>query len=227
MHMRISCLLGLAAILTCGCSVGAKQRLISTALSSDSARPEYLEATLRVMDQHPGYVDELFQVARKHPRTMDRFLANAAADLDDPTLARQTAAHLARHPEAITEVFTRTLDEARDKTEVRDAIGAAIDARRDVAVQMITDDADRAEKLLDATVDRLPDSEAARQAFLQVMQTRAPELLALIADDPATLRAMLLAALPAGLAGSLEVVELPGEASGGRPGAAPRSAPAR
>lgn len=215
--MRISCLACLAALLSCGCSVGMKQRLIETALSSDSARPEYLEATLRVTDEHPDYVDELFRLARKHPRTMDRFLQNAAADLDDPALAKQTAAHLARHPLAITEVFTRTLDEARTSDAVKDSIGAAIDARREVAVQVILKDAERARTLLEATVDRLPESEAARRAFLGVMQARAPELLALIADDPATLQAMLRAALPPGLEGVLEVIELPG------PRASPRS----
>lgn len=214
--MRVSCLVGLAALLSCGCSVGMKQRLIETALSSDSARPEYLEATLRVMDAHPGYVDELFRMARRHPRTLDRVLANAAADLDEPELARQTAAHLACHPQAITEVFTRTLDEARASDAVKDAIGAAIDARREVAVQVILKDAERARGLLEATVDRLPESEVARRAFLEVMQARAPELLALIADDPATLQAMLRAALPPGLEGVLEVIELPGRRAGSK-----------
>jgi hypothetical protein len=205
--MRISCSVALAGLLACGCSVGAKQRLIATALEGDGARAEYLEATLQVLDDNPAYVDELFRLAREHPRTLQRFLANAAAGLRDPDLASMTARQLVENPPGLTEVFIRTLDEAEGRPAAEEAIAAAIAARSATAAGVITRDAEVAEGLLNATVDLLPDRAAARRAFLAVMRARAPELLPLVVSDPETLRAMLRGALSAGLHAPLALLE--------------------
>jgi hypothetical protein len=189
----------LATILLCGCGVGAKQRIIATAIDGDSARAEYLEASLRVFDEHPEYVDELFRLARRHPAAMDRFVASAVADLDERRLAELTAGYLARNPPALEEILIRTLDAAEDRPAARAAIGRAIAARRSIAAGIITDDARGAESTLLATVDLLADKPAARRAFLRVMEARAPELAALIAANPPALRAMMRAVFSAGL----------------------------
>lgn len=183
----------------CGCSVGAKRQLIATAIDEDASRAEYLEASLRVFDAHPEYVDELFRLARRHPVTMGRFMASAAADLEDRRLAALTAGYLVRNPRGLEEVLIRTLEASLDQPSARAAIGRAIAARRAIAVEIITDDDRSAEALLLATVDLLAEKPAARLAFLRTMEARAPELAALVAANPRTLRAMMRAVFSAGL----------------------------
>lgn len=183
-----------------------KQRLVATALDGDAARAEYLEAALRVLDEHPEYVDELFRLAReRHPASLDQFVASAVADLHDRSLADLAAGHLARNPASVEEILIRTLEAAEGRPAARAAVGRAIAARREIAAAIITDDARRAEALLLATVDLLASKQAARQALLGVIRARARELTGLIARDPAAFRAMLRAILAADFGGPIEV----------------------
>lgn len=191
----------LAAACSVGCTVGAKQDLVDTALEADDARAEYLEATLRVLDKNPAYVDELFGLAMKHPRTLDRFLANAGARLDDEELARMTAKHIATNPEGLRVILEQTLEAAKDDPAARAAIAQAIAARRAIATDIITDDARVAEAILEATIDRLADKPEARLAFLRALQDRAPAIAQLVANNPKTLRALMKALLDVGLGG--------------------------
>ena len=187
-----------------------KQRLIETAMEGNGARAEYLEAALRVFDEHPEYVDELFRLARaQHPVALDRFVGDAVRDLHDRKLAELAAGYLARSPSSLEEILIRTLEASEGLPAARAATGRAIAARRRIAAGIITDDAGRAEALLLATVDRLADKRTARQALLRVMQARARELVGLITRDPAALRAMLRAIVGADLGAP---IELPAEA---------------
>lgn len=140
--MRISCCLALAALLATGCGVGAKQRLIATALDDDEARAEYLEASLRVLDQHPEYVDEMFRMAREHPETLERFIASATAEMEDPEIAQITAEHLVENPPGLLEVFVRTLDEALEsKSErPRQAVLRVLEARAPELAELVARD---------------------------------------------------------------------------------------
>lgn len=199
--------LSLVALLICGgCGTTPKKELIETALDADQSRPEYFEATLRVLDENPTYVDELFRQALEHPRTLDRFLANAAEHLHEDQLAQMTARHLVKHPDSLHEVLIQTLDAARADPVARATIAQTMAERAQLAAGIITDDADHAEVVLEATINTLQDRPQARLAFLTVMQRRAPEIARLIAHNPRTLRAMMKAVLEVGAEESKELV---------------------
>jgi hypothetical protein len=205
--MRSSHALSLvAALLLCGCGTTPKKEAIATALDVDAARPELFEATLRVLDENPTYVDELFRQAMRHPRTMDRFLANAAAHLDDEQLAQMTARNLVQNPAGLHEVLIQTLDAARADPDARASIARAIAERSQLAAGIITDDAEHAEAVLEATINTLLDKPQARLAFLTVMQRRTPEIARIIANNPKTLRSMMKAVLEVGAQESKELV---------------------
>lgn len=63
-----------AAILVTGCGAGLKEDLSAEGLDDPDDRTEQ---------------------AKRHPRTLDRFIANAARDLEEDELAKPTARHLA------------------------------------------------------------------------------------------------------------------------------------
>jgi len=198
MRTRHALSLTLAALLLCGCGVGAKKDAIATALDADGSRAEYFEATLRVLDENPAYVDELFRQARKHPRTLERFLASAAANLHEEELARMTARSLAKSPAAMRQVIIQTMDAVKNDRAARLALARAMAARREVIVDVLTDDVGATASMLDATIDALADKPEAREAFLLAMQRRAPELAGLIVQNPEALGAMMKAVLEAG-----------------------------
>ena len=194
----VACLVAALA----GCGVSGKKAVLSTALDPHGQRDQYLEATLRVLDEHPEYVDELFVKAKKHPKTLDRFLEAAARDLHEDELAKLTAAHLVRHPDGLERILVRTMDAAKDDPAARAAIAKAIEERSDVATDVITDNPAAVKASLAGTVDHIADKPESRVAFLVAMQDESPELARMLAHNPKTLRVILKAFLEVGIQGS-------------------------
>src|SRR4051794_27683332 len=74
--------IGLLVVTLTGCGASQKAAVVDAVAKSPDQRRSSFEATLRVLDQHPEYVDELYRQTRQHPPTLNRFLANAARDLE-------------------------------------------------------------------------------------------------------------------------------------------------
>lgn len=178
-----------------GCSITQKKSVLETAFSETDRRHEYFEATLRVLDQNPDYVDEFFAQAKAHPRTLDRFVAATARDLHDTRLAKMTAQHLVANPASLKQVLVQTLMAAKPNAKARRAIAAAIEAKIDIATDLISDRPSAVAASLEATVNAIADKPEARAAFLAAMQRSSPTIARYLAADPETLKVMTRALL--------------------------------
>jgi hypothetical protein len=181
------------------CGTGTKEQLLKTAFDSDATRHDLFEANLRVLDDNPRYVDEFFAHALKHPKTLDRFAANQARELDDPALARITARHLVNHPGAVRMVLLQTLDVAKGVPEARAAIGVAMEERAALASDIVTDRPSALSAILEAAVADVTRKPEARIAFLASMQRVSPTLAKMLAANPKTMRAMIREFLRVGM----------------------------
>jgi hypothetical protein len=182
-----------------GCSTGVKTRVMRTALDDRESRQEWLDATLRVLDENPEYVDEFYAQARSHRGTLDRFIENAARDLDQEWLATLTARHLANNPESLRRVLIAALDEARDDRAVRDAVAQAIAERQQTSQQITLENPELIQKSLAQTLEAARDDEPVRRAILSTLGENVELSAELISQDPelvyATLRATVGAVL--------------------------------
>lgn len=196
-NVRRGALAALALLLAC--TIGQKRAAIEkTTEGKPGTRHDLFEATLRVLDDHPEFVDEFFQLARKHPLTLDRFLDDTAAALDEPGLAKKTAAALAAHPAALKQILERTLDAAKDHPKAQDAIAAAMIARPALAARAIATRPEAVQRVSEATIDAVANDPAARDAFLAGMRSRSAEVAAILASDPKTALVVLGAFLKPG-----------------------------
>ena len=112
----------LVAILGFSCTTKQKTSITDHAFDDDGRRKELMEATLRVLDEHPAYVDEFYEMAKRHHVTLDRFLADTAADLHDPALAKRVAVQLVAHPKGLHQIMISTLDAAQGNRKAMTAI---------------------------------------------------------------------------------------------------------
>src|SRR5205823_4406550 len=106
--------------------------------SSEASRKSTFEATLRVLDENPTYVDELFAQAMRHPRTLDRFVADTSARLDEPELSNLTARHLAEQPAALEQILVATQEAAQSEPKAQAAIARAIERRAKLGAAAIS-----------------------------------------------------------------------------------------
>jgi hypothetical protein len=139
MHRTLGscCTLAVATALL-ACSASQKQAAVETAVDDPDRRRETFEATLRMLDRHPEYVDEFFQQALAHPATLDRFVKDTVARLDERELATKVAAELAARPASLHRILVETLDAAAPRPDAQAAIGRAIADRPVQAARAIS-----------------------------------------------------------------------------------------
>lgn len=109
----------LVLIFMVGCGPARQKPAINAALSNAELRPSTFEATARSLDEHPNWIDEFYKVARKHPKLMHRFLQNAARDLREEALARETGELLSENPDSLQQVLIATVDASKNKPKAR------------------------------------------------------------------------------------------------------------
>jgi hypothetical protein len=187
-----------AILLLIGCGASSQKPGIDAAMDNDALRRESFEATLRVLDEHPDYVDELFAATLKHPRTLDRFLANTARGLEKESLARPTAAHLARYPKGLKQILIANLDEISDDPAALDAVAQAMAQRPQIAAMAIAQRQEALRVTMSALIDEVMKNAKARKAFLASLQEKSPQLAQLIANNPEVLGTMIEALAAAG-----------------------------
>ena len=182
-----------ALSLSIGCSASTEKPAVSLIMAGDDSRAASLEATARVLDEHPAYVDEFFVVAQKHPRLLERFLQNAAAQMEDPGFSKQVAAHLAEHPAAIREVMKATVDASMKRVPARIELARSIGERAAELADILTDSPHATRVITEAQADAMMKKEGAKKALLAAMRSRAAEFAAVLVYDPETLHVMLTA----------------------------------
>jgi hypothetical protein len=203
---RIGFLLAALIATSSACGIGAKRAILAEALDDRDDRAEYFEAILRILDENPEYVDQFFVQARDHEPTLDRFIRNAAHNLDEQALAEMTAKHLANNPEGLRKILIESLEAAKDKPEARKAIASAIGTKVDLSTDILTDDPNVVRETLLATVRHVAKKRESRRAFVQAMYGASPTLAGILANNP-TLLAKMFDELTAQLKGRPEAVE--------------------
>lgn len=193
--MRKSALLLLLSLSSSGasCSAGAQKPAISGALENESMRRESFEATLRVLDEHPEYVDEFFATARRHPRTLDRFMKNAASELERDEFARLVAKRLTESPRGLKQVLIATLDEASDEPAALQAISEAMAERPQLAAIVVVQSDASLRRTLRALLLEVLKNPEARRSFLAGLAENSDSLAQVIAPNPDVLRALVAA----------------------------------
>ncbi len=198
-----------AASVAIACAASSQKPAVDAALSNDALRPESLEATLRVLDQHPEYVDELFALTLKHPKTLDRFLQNTARKLSDDALSRLTARRLADHPEGLRQILIATLDEVSDEPAPLGAVSEAIRERPQIAAMVLVQHDESVRRTLKALMSEVGKNRDARRSFLLGVQENSVAMAAVIAQDPNVMASLLRAFGKVGLkAGKTELEAL-------------------
>jgi hypothetical protein len=176
-----------------GCSAGTQKPVISGAIEHDSARREAFEATLRVLDEHPEYVDEFFAAARHHPRTLDRFMKNAASELERDEFARLVAKRLTESPQGLKRVLIASLDEASDEPAALLAISEAMAERPQLAAIVVAQTDASLRRTLRALLLEVLKNPQARRAFLAGLAENSDPLAQIVAPNPEVLRALVQA----------------------------------
>jgi hypothetical protein len=175
--------LALPLVAVLACTVGQKKSAVLGATSDAGRRRDLFEATLRALDEKPEYVDEFFRLALHHRPTLERFIENTAATLDEKPLAGMTAAALVRHPAGLREILVQTLDAAKD-AGARRAIAKAIAERPKEAARAMAERPDTIEQATRATVDAIAARPEVQGAFLSAMRARQDAVARLITAEP-------------------------------------------
>jgi hypothetical protein len=183
----------LLLLLAAACGTGGKERLLRTALHGDDSRREWLEATLRVLDDHPEYIDELYVAARGHERVLGRFTENMARDLHDEKLARMMARYFTRHPSSLRQVMIAALDEAREDRAAREAIAQGIQERGDVVLKITLEHPEMASQSLRDLLDGAESNEPLARTIAEALSEKADLAANLITDHPDLVYGMLRA----------------------------------
>ena len=187
------CLTGVFVCWLCGCSAAAQKPVLQTAWGDASVRHDSFDATLRVLDEHPEYVHEFLGQALQHPVALNAFLEDTATRLEEDSLARATAKHLAVHPKGLKQVLIATLDAVSDQPAGEDGAAQAMAARPQLAAIVITQREDALRPTLHQLVLEVSKNERARRWFLQGMAENSDELTRLVANDPEVLKAFVKA----------------------------------
>jgi hypothetical protein len=193
MRKRALLLLSVLSLSGASCSAGAQKPAISGALESESMRRESFEATLRILDEHPEYVDEFFAAARRHPRTLDRFMKNAASELERDQFARLVAKRLTESPRGLRQVLIATLDEASDEPAALQAISQAMVERPQLAAIVVVQSDASLRRTLRALLLEVLKNPEARRSFLAGLAENSDSLAQVIAPNPDVLRALVAA----------------------------------
>lgn len=200
-----------------GCSVVAcgaapTKDTVKTALDAMSReqRIESFEAAASALAVRPKYVDELYRVARANPLTMNRFLYNAARDLDDLALARETVRLLIQNPESLRVVMATLLEAIAGCDGDGDACDAVIEViseKRYILGDLLSDYPDELVKVLNASLEQIAKKPRARTGLRSSMRYSASVVAPILVEDPKTLSILTQAMLDAGLSGS-EVLKI-------------------
>jgi hypothetical protein len=156
-------------------------------------RRESFEATLRILDEHPEYVDEFFAAARRHPRTLDRFMKNAASELERDQFARLVAKRLTESPRGLRQVLIATLDEASDEPAALQAISEAMAERPQLAAIVVVQSDASLRRTLRALLLEVLKNPEARRSFLAGLAENSEPLAQIVAPNPEVLRALVAA----------------------------------
>jgi hypothetical protein len=188
MSQRALCAAGAFAFLAtaAACSTATKQKAAETTLTSVSAaeRKDTFEATARMLDDHPEFVGELYQVMRRHPRSLEPFLANATADMEDNAWLNETLAKLlASHPVSLERILTANMDAIPREPEARAAMRRAMAAKAPAAVDVLTDEPTALAAFVEATLAAVEKKPAAREAVLAAVKKNRKRLLAVMLAD--------------------------------------------
>jgi hypothetical protein len=194
-------------LLTLGCSASAQKPAVDTALKNDQTRHEAFEATLRVLDEHPEYVPEFLEIAQHHESALEAILDDTALRLQEDGLARRTANHLAKYPDAIKQVLIAVLDRISGEPAALAGAAQAMAARPQVAAIVITQREDAVRSTLHALVVEVSKNSKARQWFLRGMAENSSQLTAIIAEDPEVLGAFAKAVVAVGAAKGKQAVK--------------------
>ncbi|HET9953660.1 MAG TPA: hypothetical protein VFQ61_04115 [Polyangiaceae bacterium] len=197
----------LASLLLVACSASTQKPALDTALDNPQLRHESLEATLRVTDEHPEYVDELFALTLKHPKTLDRFLQNTAAGLEQDELSRQTARRLVERPAGLKQVLIATLDAASDKPASLGAAAEAMQERPQLAAMVVTQREETLRAVMRELMKEVSKNRRARLAFLASVQENSAAMAAILAPNPEVLASLLKAFGKLGLSHGKEELE--------------------
>ena len=162
-------------------------------MKNDSLRRESLEATLRVLDEHPEYVDEFFVAARRHPLTLDRFMKNAANELERDEFARLVAKRLTTSPKALKQVLIASLDEASDDPAALRAMAEAMAERPQLAAIVVVQTDASLRQTLHALLLEVLKNPAARRSFLAGLAENSDPLARILAPNPDVLHALVKA----------------------------------
>jgi hypothetical protein len=176
-----------------GCSAGAQKPAIATALNNDKLRPQALEATLRVLDEHPTYVDEFLTAARKHPATLDRLLRDTAHELERDEFARFTAQRLVLDPAGVKQTLITMLDAGSDKPAVLHAMSEAMAARPQLSAIVVVQSDATVRSTLHALMLEVAKNPEARRSFLTAISENADVMAQILAPNPAVMAVLLKA----------------------------------
>ena len=174
------------------CSIGQKKQAAESAFDamSEQERLETFEAMARLLDENPAMVDRMYGVVRRHRPMMDRFLDNAANDLQDPELAWRTAERLAARPAALVVTLRAATDAVAKVPEARVAMNRAIRDRAETMTDILTDDDQTVGRMLEVALRVLAKKPRARQSALLAVRAHRGELLAFVKEDKQLAKAM-------------------------------------
>jgi hypothetical protein len=146
-----------------------------------------------VLDEHPEYVDEFFAAARRHPRTLDRFMKNAASELERHEFARLVAKRLTESPRGLKQVLIATLDEASDEPPALRAVSEAMAERPQLAAIVVVQSDASLRRTLQALLHEVLKNPEARRSFLAALAENSDALAQIVAPNPEVLRALVKA----------------------------------
>lgn len=181
-------LLGVATTPVFACAISQEKAVIESAAdASTKQRHDAFEATARMLDERPEYVDEFYAIARQHTPTFNRFLIDTLRDSDDLGLAWKQADILTSHPAALEAVFTKTLEEAKNKPHARLVIARVVEKKAALVAEIQGDRQATVLATMKATIDVVNRRPALQVPFHEAMQEKAATVADIMAKDPKTL----------------------------------------
>jgi hypothetical protein len=180
----------LAALVAC--TTGQKKQAAESAFDVMSERDqlETFEAIARMLDEHPERVDAMYAVVRRHAPMMNRFLDNAATDLEDPDLAWRAAVRVAAHPDSLVQALRATTDAVAKRPEARAAINRGIRDRAETMTDILTDEEATLGRVIEVSLRVLAKKPAARRGVLTAVSQHRAEILAFVKQDEPLAKAM-------------------------------------
>lgn len=177
---------GLAIAGAIACGTTGKENLAKTALNSmpASERHDTFEATARLLDDRPDLVDELYATTKQHPKMLDRFLADASADLADKDMAEMVTRHLTEHPDSVEMMMKVSIVAIHKSPPSRAAMNRAVVAQANLLTDILTDDPNATASTVSSMLVTMEKKPAAQKNVLLAVEKDRAKILAFAKNNP-------------------------------------------